>query len=150
MTQREIWDRILSTNDTGAEVCEYKLEGLRWYKSQVERLRRISAEDASIGNGNSGKYNKAIWKNHNDHMHWKTCLKKVHDAFSLNLKQCVQDAESDRYSDEFRAWCFREIEKIIGRPLTDDDIMFKADVLRRRAERKKCKDKAAAGRKAGK
>ena len=51
--------------------------------------------------------------------------------------ESVQAAEEERYSEEFRAWCFKEIEKIIGRPLTDDDIMFKDDVLRRRAERKK-------------
>jgi hypothetical protein len=47
----------------------------------------------------------------------------------------VYEAEREQYSDEFRAWCFKEIEKIIGRPLTDDDIMFKEDVLRRRAKR---------------
>ena len=46
-----------------------------------------------------------------------------------------EKVEDDRYSDEFRAWCFKEIEKIIGRPLTDDDIMFKDEVLRCRAKR---------------
>ena len=42
-----------------------------------------------------------------------------------------------------------KIEKIIGRPLTDDDIMFKEDVLRRRAERRKRAEEAEK-RKAGK
>jgi hypothetical protein len=34
------------------------------------------------------------------------------------------------------------MEKVIGRPLTDDDYMFKEDVLRRREERKKRAQKA--------
>jgi hypothetical protein len=61
----------------------------------------------------------------------------------------VQAAEEEQYSEDFREWCLKEIEKIIGRPLTDDDIMFKEDVLRRRAERRKRAEEAEK-RKAGK
>ena len=60
--------------------------------------------------------------------------------YKRHIAKCLYEAEDDRYSEEFRAWCFKEIEKIIGRPLTDDDIMFKDDVLKRRAKRKKTKE----------
>ena len=51
------------------------------------------------------------------------------------LRRLVADVEDDRYSEETRAWVRAEMERIIGRPLTDDDIMFKDDVLRRRKAR---------------
>jgi len=53
------------------------------------------------------------------------------------VRRLATDIEDDRYSDEFREWARAEMEKVIGRPLTDDDYMFKEDVLRRREERKK-------------
>ena len=137
--QRKIWDRILPPNATEKEDWKYKLEGLRWYKSQADRLSRIPS-DASTIKHVVDRYNKKKQGSYNDYIRWKTCCKNIQGAFMLDLKQCVQEAEDDRYSDEFRAWCFKEIEKIIGRPLTDDDIMFKDDVLKRRARRKKQKE----------
>ena len=61
--------------------------------------------------------------------------------YKRHIAKSLYEAEDDRYSEEFRTWCFKEIERIIGRPLTDDDIMFKDDVLKRRAKRKKRSEK---------
>ena len=38
------------------------------------------------------------------------------------LKRLATDVEDGRYSDEIRTWVRAEMEKIIGRPLTDDDL----------------------------
>ena len=38
------------------------------------------------------------------------------------IKRCATDIEEDKYSNEFREWAKSEMEKIIGRPLTDDDL----------------------------
>ena len=138
--QRKIWDKILPPNANEKENWKYKLEGLRWHKSQADRLSQIASDESMMKYVGGDEYNKKKWGSYNDYVHWKTCYKNIQGAFLLDLKQCVQAAEDDRYSEEFRAWCFKEIEKIIGRPLTDDDIMFKDDVLKRRAKRKKAKE----------
>ncbi len=52
------------------------------------------------------------------------------------IRRLATDIEDDRYSDEFREWARSEMEKVIRRPLTDDDLIFKGDVIRRREERK--------------
>ncbi len=127
MAQQEIWNKMLSPYATDYEIWEYKLQGLSWCKSQLDRISALFIPDE--------EYDAKKLNNHDVYMHLKTCYKKIQGTFELNLKQCVYAAEVDRYSDEFRAWCFKEIEKIIGRPLTDDDIMFKDEVLRRRAKR---------------
>ena len=38
------------------------------------------------------------------------------------IKRLATDVEGDRYSDEIRTWVRAEMEKIIGRPLSDDDL----------------------------
>ena len=131
MIQREIWNKILQPHATDYEIWGNKLQGLSWCKSQLDRISALFMPDE--------EYDAKKWKNHGGYIHLKTCYKKIQGTFVSNLKQCVYEAEDDRYSDEFRAWCFKEIEKIIGRQLTDDDIMFKDDVLKRRAKRKKAK-----------
>jgi hypothetical protein len=131
MIQQEIWNKILQSHATDYEIWGNKLQGLSWCKSQLDRISALFMPYE--------EYDAKKWKNHGVYIHLKTCYKKIQGTFVSNLKQCVYEAEDDRYSDEFRAWCFKEIEKIIGRQLTDDDIMFKDDVLKRRAKRKKAK-----------
>ena len=66
--------------------------------------------------------------------------KGVKESSSVRLKvikRLATDVEGDRYSDEIRTWVRAEMEKIIGRPLTDDDLWFKDEIIQRREERKK-------------
>ena len=58
------------------------------------------------------------------------------------IRLSAQRIEDDRHTEEFREWARSEMAKVIGRPLTDDDYMFKEDVLQRREERKKRAQKA--------
>ena len=62
------------------------------------------------------------------------------------LKRLATDVEDDRYSDEIRVWVRSEMEKVIGRPLTDEDLMFKDDVLRRRKAREQNQETMSRGR----
>ena len=119
--------------DTDKERWEIRLKALEWKKKQLDRLLASPPEDnrpwpekwqnpRAPRDSEKGQWEDAVFR-------FKSCF------YKSDLRICVQAAEEERYSEEFRAWCFKEIEKIIGRPLTDDDIMFKEDVLRRRAKR---------------
>lgn len=119
--------------DTDKERWEIRLKALEWKKKQLDRLLASPPEDnrpwpekwqnpRAPRDSEKGQWEDAVFR-------FKSCF------YKSDLRICVQAAEEEQYSEEFRAWCFKEIEKIIGRPLTDDDIMFKEDVLRRRAKR---------------
>jgi hypothetical protein len=106
---------------------------LEWKKKQLDRLLASPPEDnrpwpekwqnpRAPRDSEKGQWDDAVFR-------FKSCF------YKSDLRICVQAAEEERYSEDFREWCLKEIEKIIGRPLTDDDIMFKEDVLRRRAKR---------------
>ena len=117
---------------------ECPVKALAWEKQQVDRLLASPPED--------NRPWPEKWRNprapyDSEKGQWDEAVSRLKSRFyRSDLRMCVQAAEDDRYSEEFRAWCFKEIEKIIGRPLTDDDIMFKDDVLKRRAKRKKTKE----------
>ena len=135
-----VYELILQTsryypNASDKERWEIRLKALEWKKKQLDRLLASPPEDDrpwpekwrnphAPRDSKKGQWNDAVFR-------FKSRF------YKSDLRICVQAAEEERYSEEFRAWCLKEIEKIIGRPLTDDDIMFKEDVLRRRAERKK-------------
>ena len=135
MTQSEINNKFLPPNASDEEVWRCRLDVLSWYKNQIDRVCEASIEEPNFGE--SQKVGQCQWDKYTEHKKWKLCCRQITSSFQSILKRYVQDAEREHYSEEFRTWCFKEIEKIIGRPLTDDDIMFKEDVLRRRAERKK-------------
>ena len=147
MTQREINNKFLPPNASDEEVWRCRLDVLSWYKNQVDCISKAAIEESSLGKNQ--KVSRRQWDKYIEHQKWKLCYRQITSSFQSILKGCVQDAEREEYSEEFRAWCLKEIEKIIGRPLTDDDIMFKEDVLRRRAERRKRAEEAEK-RKSGK
>jgi hypothetical protein len=110
-----------------------KFKALEWEYRQLNWLKQVAPEDARL----------LIQKRNNprapyctEYGKWQHIVRGVESTFyKHHIAKSVYEAEREQYSDEFRAWCFKEIEKIIGRPLTDDDIMFKDEVLRRRAKR---------------
>ena len=130
-----LWGAIPVSSDQ--QRWKIRLRTLAWEKQQLDRLLASSPED--------NRPWPEKWRNprapyDSEKGQWDEAVSRLKSRFyRSDLRMCVQEAEDDRYSDEFRAWCFKEIEKIIGRPLTDDDIMFKDDVLKRRAKRKKAK-----------
>ena len=131
-----LWGAIPVSLDK--ERWKIRLRALAWKKQQLDRLLASPPED--------NRPWPEKWRNprapyDSEKGQWDEAVSRLKSRFyRSDLRMCVQAAEDDRYSEEFRAWCFKEIEKIIGRPLTDDDIMFKDDVLKRRAKRKKAKD----------
>ena len=119
--------------NTDRERWEIRLKALEWKKKQLDRLMASSPEDNRSW---PEKWRNPRAPRDSEKGQWDEAVLRMKSRFyKSDLRICVQAAEDDRYSDEFRAWCFKEIEKIIGRPLTDDDIMFKDEVLRRRAKR---------------
>ena len=123
--------------NTDKERWEIRLKALEWKKKQLDRLMSSPPEDSRAW---PEKWRNPRAPRDSEKGQWDEAVLRMKSRFyKSDLRICVQAAEDDRYSDEFRAWCFKEIEKIIGRQLTDDDIMFKDDVLKRRAKRKKAK-----------
>ena len=126
-----LWGAIPVSTDK--ERWEIRLKALEWKKKQLDRLMASSSEDNRSW---PEKWRNPRAPRDSEKGQWDEAVLRMKSRFyKSDLRICVQAAEDDRYSDEFRAWCFKEIEKIIGRPLTDDDIMFKDEVLRRRAKR---------------
>ena len=126
-----LWGAIPVSSDK--ERWEIRLKALEWKKKQLDRLMASSPEDNRSW---PEKWRNPRAPRDSEKGQWDEAALRMKSRFyKSDLRICVQAAEDDRYSDEFRAWCFKEIEKIIGRPLTDDDIMFKDEVLRRRAKR---------------
>jgi hypothetical protein len=110
-----------------------KFKALEWEYRQLNWLKQVAPEDTrpliQKRNNPRAPYRTEYGK-------WQHTVQGVESTFyKRHIAKSVYEAEREQYSNEFRAWCFKEIEKIIGRPLTDDDIMFKEDVLRRRAKR---------------
>ena len=114
------------------------LKALAWEKTQLERIEKSKPEDCRSW---TEKWQSPEPLSDKKYMQWRELMESVKsDFYKMHLRRCVYDAENDRYTSEFRAWCLQEIEKIIGRPLTDDDIMFKEDVLKRRKARDRAKE----------
>ena len=123
---------------TDKERWEIKFKALAWEYRQLNWLKRVAPEDTRPL---PLKRNKPSVSYRTEYWYWRHAVMGVESTFyKRHIAKSLYEAEDDRYSEEFRAWCFKEIEKIIGRPLTDDDIMFKDDVLKRRAKRKKTKE----------
>ena len=117
-----------------------KFKALEWEYRQLNWLKQVAPEDTrpliQKRNNPRAPYRTEYGK-------WQHIVRGVESTFyKRHIAKSVYEAEREQYSEDFREWCLKEIEKIIGRPLTDDDIMFKEDVLRRRTERKKRAEEA--------
>ena len=111
------------------------LKALAWEKKQLDRIEKSKPADNRTW---TEKWQNPEPLADEKYREWRRLVQGTKSKFYSNhLRRSAYEAEDDRYTPEFRAWCWNEIEKIIGRPLTDDDIMFKDDVLQRREERKK-------------
>jgi len=144
---------------TDKERWQILLRALAWERSQFLRIART---DRSVFEKRNSKWNAQMQHIVDSNMEDAMLLRfpeevsvpsnarlqrtldnisgrlKRHKYVRLNvIRRLATDIEDDRYPDEFREWARAEMEKVIGRPLTDDDYMFKEDVLRRREERKK-------------
>ena len=119
------------------EAWKIRFAELAWERDYIDR-RVAAAPEYKRSPGQKATSNIVYYANLAYH-EWEWELKHLRLSFQGRIKHAYQDSEDERadYSDEFRAWCRVGIEKAIGRPLTDDDLMFKDDVLRRREERKR-------------
>ena len=110
---------------------------LAWERDYIDR-RVASAPEDKRSPGQKATSNIVYYANLAYH-EWEWELKHLRLSFQESIKYAYYDTESDAlgYTDAFRAWCKQGIENAIGRPLTDDDLAFKKDVLQRREERKK-------------
>ncbi len=144
---------------TDKERWQILLRALAWERSQFLRIART---DRSVFEKRNSKWNAQMQHIVDSNMEDAMLLRfpeevsvpsnarlqrtldnisgrlKRHKYVRLNvIRRLATDIEDDRYPDEFREWARAEMENVIGRPLTDDDLMFKDDVLRRREERKR-------------
>ena len=130
-------DVFLRLRHLPEDAWKIRFAELAWERDYIDR-RVASAPEDKRSLGQKATSNIVYYANLAYH-EWEWELKHLRLSFQDRIKHAYQDSEDERadYSDEFRAWCRAGIEKAIGRPLTDDDLMFKEDVLRRREERKR-------------
>ena len=149
MVLRKTWDaacRLWGNLPEASDHAQWRirLKALAWEKAQLERIEQSKPDDNRTWTEK--------WQNPEPladvrYKKWRRLVRGTNSKFYRNhIRRSVYDAEDDRYTPEFRTWCLKEIEKIIGRPLTDDDIMFKDDVLKRRKEREKKQNSTVAPR----
>ena len=98
---------------TSKKLWEIRLKALAWVKHQVERIEKNDLET---------KWEDAFEKESRRRSGLQPLKKPIMEYFKGWIKRCATDIESESYSDEFRKWAQKEMEKIIGRPLTDDDL----------------------------
>ncbi len=117
-----------------------RMEALSWVKQQIERLENSEPEDKRTW---PEKWGNLVLSKNEKHNQWERLKKQMRARYTKSfIKLSAQRIEDDNHTEEFREWARSEMEKVIGRPLTDDDYMFKEDVLRCREERKKRAQKA--------
>ena len=116
--------------------CQWKIrmEALAWIKQQIERLESNEPEDKRTW---PEKWGNLVVSTNAKHNQWEKLKKQMRASYTKGfIRLSAQRIEDDRHTEEFREWARAEMEKVIGRPLTDNDYMFKEDVMRRREERK--------------
>jgi hypothetical protein len=117
-----------------------RMEALSWVKQQIERLENSEPEDKRTW---PEKWGNLVLSKNEKHNQWERLKKQMRARYTKSfIKLSAQRIEDDNHTEEFREWARSEMEKVIGRPLTDDDYMFKEEVLRCREERKKRAQKA--------
>lgn len=118
---------------TDKDRWKIRMEALAWIRQQVESVENAEPEDKRTWPQKWGNVRLATNEKHNK---WERLKNQMRASYAKNFirlsAQCIED---DGHTEEFRAWARAEMEKVIGRPLTDDDLMFKDDVLRRRKAR---------------
>ena len=111
--------RCAITDVTDKERWEIRLKALAWVRQQIERIENNEPEDKRTW---PEKWGKVYVNENREHNQWERIKKPVRKELTSYIKRCATDIEEDKYSNEFREWAKSEMEKIIGRPLTDDDL----------------------------
>ena len=134
---RRIWGS--PPGGTAKEWWAMNFKALEWVKRQISCIEASEPEDKRTWPQKWGNVEIAA---NNEHKQWGEVRRRIAMAYSGFIRRCAQDVEKDQYTEEFRKWCKENIEKIIGRPLTDDDLIFKDDVISRRKAREQKKKEA--------
>ena len=129
---RRIWGS--PPGGTEKEWWMMNFKALAWARRQISYIETSEPEDKRTW---PQKWSNVEIPANSVHKQWDEARRRVTVAYCGFIKRCAQDVEKDQYTEEFKKWCKENIEKAIGRPLTDDDLIFKDDVLRRRKAREK-------------
>lgn len=127
---RRIWGSPPGGTET--EWWNMNFKALAWVRRQISCIETSKPEDKRTW---PQKWGNAEIAANGVHNQWDETRRHIAMAYCGFIRRCAQDIESDQYTEEFRKWCRENIEKIIGRQLTDDDLIFKDDVLNRRKVR---------------
>ena len=111
--------RCAITDVTDKERWEIRLKALAWVRQQIERIENNEPEDKRTW---PEKWGKVYVNENRENNQWERIKKTVRKELTSYIKRCATDIEEDKYSDEFREWAKSELETIIGRTLTDDDL----------------------------
>lgn len=129
--------RCAITDVTDKERWLIRLKALAWVRRQIDRIENNEPADKRTW---PEKWGKVYVNENKEHNQWERVKKTVKKKLKSYIKRCATDIEDDIYSEDFRKWAQKEMEKIIGRPLTDDDLWSIG--IEWREERKKRAQKA--------
>ena len=118
---RALWTEMQNANLPKQECWQLRLQALSWLHSLLKQLEPDKKAESRCFNA--------------EYAQKRNLFLSVRQIYQRLLKTYGDELKSVWYTPEFRAWCLKEIEKIIGRPLTDDDPMFNDEVLNRRKVR---------------
>ena len=138
---REVYKGLLTGMHslTDEDRLDVRLKILKWYKQQLERIEKSEPSNTAQTQATFGAKTNIAAKRR-PHWQWQTLRRNIKTQMDDYVRRYASHIEHNDYTEDVRSRARADIEKIIGRRLTDKDLWL--DILQRREERKKSVQKA--------
>ena len=133
---REVYRGLLTGMHslTDEDRLDVRLKILKWYKQQLERIERSEPSNTAQTQGTFGAKTNVAAKRR-PHWQWQNLRHNIKTQMDDYVRRYASHVEREGYTEDFRSRARADMEKIIGRRLTDKDLWL--DALQRREDRKK-------------
>ena len=138
---REVYRGLLTGMHslTDEDRLDVRLKILKWYKQQLERIERSEPSNTVQTQATFGAKTYMAVKRR-PHWQWQNLRHNIKTQMDDYVRRYASHVEREGYTEDVRSRARADMEKIIGRRLTDKDLWL--DALQRREERKKRAQKA--------
>ena len=120
---------------TDEDCLDIRLKILKWYKQQLERIEKSEPSTTAQTQAPSGAKTTYMAAKRGLHWQWQTLRRNIKTQMDDYVRRYASYIERNGYTEDVRVRARADIEKIIGRRLTDKDLWL--DALQRREERKR-------------
>ena len=133
---REVYRGLLTGMHslTDEDRLDVRLKILKWYKQQLERIEKSEPSNTAQTQATFGAKSNMSSKRR-PHWQWQNLHRNVKTQMDDFVRRYASHIERNGYTEDVRSRARADIEKIIGRRLTDKDLWL--DILQRREDRKK-------------